>query len=178
MKKKKKINTIHTVYVNFEYDDRLIGKSSKTKIYRNATLLSPGTFSDSITMSPVKYSKDVLKKTYNNWKSNYLNLDHSHHVLDRIGRVMNPHFSDGAVKGDLYIYPITENAKDTIKLIDSKLINWLSVEIRTLDMWDLDDERYVDDIEYLGVAVVSEPACKEALIDEDGPSPPSFMYDD
>lgn len=178
MKKNEMVETIHTVHVGFEYDKTQVGKDSKTKIYRDATLLTPGTFSDSLTRSPVKYSKDVLSKTYNNWKSNYLNINHSYEVLDRIGRVMNPHFSDGKVKGDLYIYPITENARDTINLIDEGLINWLSVEIRTLDKWNRNEERCVEDIEYLGLAVVSEPACKEALIDEKGPEPPSFMYED
>ena len=174
----KSVKTIHTVHVGFEYDERQIGKDSDTKIYRDATLLTPGTFSDSITRSPVKYSEEVLMRTYHKWNSNYLNIDHSYKVLDRIGRVMNPHFSDGKVKGDLYIYPITENARDTIKLIDSGLINWLSVEIQTIDKWDEHEERYVDDMEYLGLAVVSEPACKDALIDERGPKPPSYMYED
>lgn len=167
MKKDKK--TIHNPLVEFKYDDRLIGKSSDAKIYRNTTLLTPGTFSDSLTMAGVRYDKDLLKNTVDNWHSNYLNIDHSHEVLKRIGRVTNTKWMDNKVKADLYIYPVTKNARDTIKLIDQGLINWLSVEIMTEDGWDKSDERFVKDLEYLGVAVVTEPACKEAKIDDEGP---------
>jgi hypothetical protein len=177
MKKNNEEKKLRIHIIKFEFNKNVIGKDSKTKIYRDVTILSPGTFSDSLTRSPVRYDEEVLSRTYTKWNSNFLNLDHSDDVLDRIGLVMNPHFSDGKVKADLYIYPITRNAKDTIALIDSGLINWLSVEIMTSDRWDASDERYVDDMEYLGLAVVTMPACKDALIDETGLKPPSYLYE-
>lgn len=165
---KKNLKTIHNPMVKFEYDKSLFGKSTDVRIYHDATLITPGVFSDSITMSPVKYSEDVLSTTVNKWHSNYLNINHSRNVLDRIGRVVNPYYSDGRVKGDLYIFPVTQNARDTIELIDEGLINWLSVELITEDSWDRNDERYVSDLKYMGVAVVTEPACSNAKIDESG----------
>ena len=173
----KNIKTIHTPYIKLEYNKKLIGKSTDVRIYRDVTLLSEGIFSDSLTREGVAYQKDVLMKTVSNWESNYLNVDHSHKVLDRIGRVGNPRWQDGRVKADLYIYPITKTAEDTISLIDNGLINWLSVEIMTEDAWDNNNQRYVKDLSYIGLAVVTMPACKEALIHEDGERPPGFLYD-
>ena len=168
---------LHTPYVKFEYDKRLVGKATDVRIYRDVTILTEGTFSDSLSMEAVQYPKDVLKRTVSNWQSNYLNIDHSHRVLDRIGKVENARWGDGKVKADLYIHPITENATDTIKLIDSGLINWLSVEIMTEDAYDRNNERYVKDLDYIGLAVVTAPACKGALIHDEGPEPPGFLYD-
>jgi len=170
--------TLHTPTIEFEYDKRLIGKSSDVRIYRDVTILTEGKFSDSLSMQPVIYEKEMLKNTVNNWELNYLNIDHSHAVLDRIGTVENPKWDDGKVKADLYIHPITKNAIDTIKLIDSQLINWLSVEIMTEDMWNKNNERCVKDLDYIGLAVVTMPACKGALISEEGPKPPEFLYDE
>jgi len=174
---KKQIKTLHTPYVEFKYNKRLIGKTTDVRIYRDVTLLSEGVFSDSLTREGVAYNRDVLERTANVWQSNYLNIDHSHGVLDRIGTVENVYYDDGKVKGDLYIHPITENARDTIRLIDKGLINWLSVEIMTEDAWDKGDNRYVKDMEYIGLAVVTAPACKDALISEEGPKPPEFLYE-
>ena len=175
--KHKVVKTLHTPYVKFEYNKRLIGKASDVRIYRDVTMLTEGAFSDSLTMESVAYRKDVLQKTVKNWRSNYLNIDHYNIVLDRIGRVENPRWEDGKVKGDLYIHPITQTAKDTIALIDSGEVNWLSVEIMTEDAWDKNNERYVKDMDYIGLAVVTAPACKGALISEEGANPPEFLYE-
>ena len=88
-------------------------------------------------------------------------------MLDRVGMIENPHFEDGKVKADLYIYPVTQNAKDVINLIDSGLVNWLSVEIKTEDVWDYNKNiRKVNWMSFLGCAIVLYPACDEALINE------------
>ncbi len=169
---KNKVNTFHTCSVKFDYNKRIISKSTDAKIYRGVTLITPGTFVDSITQAPVKYSKEVLREFASNWTENYLNLDHSYETLDRIGYIENPRFEDGVVKADLYIYPVTDNAKDVINLIDNGLINWLSVEITTEDYWSQeDDRRYAQDIEYIGAAIVLHPACEGSRINETGPRP-------
>lgn len=173
---KKRRRTLRMPYVKFEYNKKLIGKSTDVRIYRGATILTEGAFTDSLTREPVIYYSDVLRSTVNNWESNYLNIDHSHNILDRIGKVENPRFENGKVKVDLYIHPITQNAKDTISLIDAGYINWLSVEIMSDDAWNKNNERYVKDMVYIGLAIVSTPACKEALIDEAGEKPPEFLY--
>ena len=167
MMMKKKVRTIHNPLIKFEYDKKQIGKSTGVRIYRNATLLAPGTWADSITNSPVVYPREILRKYAANWEERYLNIDHSTRVLDRIGTVENPHFEDGRVKADLYIYPVTQNAKDVINLIDKGLVNWLSVEIKTEDIWDVSKNlRRVNWMSFIGCAVVLYPACEEAIINE------------
>ncbi len=175
MKKTKKRLTIHNV--EFNYDDKLVGKSTDVRIYHNVTMITPGTFTDSISRSPINYSHEVLSRTANNVRSNYLNVDHSHKTLDRVGRFVNPYWDGEKVRADLWIYPITQNSRDTIELIDSGLVNWLSVELMTEDVWNRNDERDVVDLEYIGLAVVTAPACKESLIDEFGEDPPAWLYE-
>ena len=166
----KTIRSIHTPLIPFSYDTKLIRKTIDARIYHNATLLLPGTWTDSITQSPVLYSEHVLKKYATNWEERYLNLDHSNRVLDRIGYIENPKFIDGAIKADLYIFPITRNARDAISLIDNKLVNWISVEIKTEDGWDpKNNMRYVKEMSFIGAAIVTTPACRNAKIIEDGP---------
>ena len=175
---KKRVNTFHTCSTKFDYDRRIISKSTDAKIYRGVTLLTPGVFVDSITQAPVKYSKEVLKKYATNWVENYLNLDHSYETLNRIGFIENPRFEDGVVKADLYIYPVTDNAKDVINLIDSGLINWLSVEMKTEDKWDKSTgQRYVEKIEFIGAAVCTLPADPNTRINQDGPGPGKVWYE-
>jgi hypothetical protein len=177
MGKDKDKKTLRIVNVGFDYNKKLVGKSTDVRIYRDVIILTEGTFTDSITMEPVFYPSDMLRNTVNRWNSNYLNIDHSNKVLDRIGTVENARWNDGKVMADLYIHPITQNSIDAINLIDQGLINWLSVEILTNDSWDRNDDRYVNDMEYLGLAVVTSPADPNTRINKDGPSPPSWMYD-
>ena len=67
--------------------------------------------------------------------------------------------------GDLYIYPITRNAKDTIALIDAGLVNWLSIELKSEDVWNsADSKKYAKDIVFIGAAVVLYPACEDTRI--------------
>jgi len=156
--------TKHTLTVKLSYDDKIIEKDGNARIYRDATLLTPGAWSDSTGMSAIEYTKEELKKSASNWESNYLNVDHNWGVLSRIGRVENTHWNK-AVKGDLYIYPITQGAKDTIALIDGGLVNELSVELMSRDVWKAEDEkRYATDISFVGLAVVTLGACSETSI--------------
>ena len=157
--------TRHKHYLSFKYNKKLIEKSGDARIYRDSILLTPGSWADVITQAPVVYSEDELRKGATKWESNLLNLDHSHFPLDIIGYVKNPKFSDHAVRADLYIYPITTNAKDTIALIDAGLIKHLSVEISTQDKWDpITNLRKAYDIKFWGLAVVIDPACKDSKI--------------
>jgi hypothetical protein len=59
----------------------------------------------------------------------------------------------------LYIFPVTEAAKSTIGLIDSRLIDWLSVELTSEDYWDNKlNKRCAGDISFIGAAIVTNPA--------------------
>ena len=169
---KKNERSLHFPMVPFEYNKKILTKATDVRIYRDTILLTAGEFSDSITRSPVVYTEEAIAKSADKWEENYLNLDHSYEVLKRLGFIKNTYYKDGKVRGDLYIYPITQAAKDVIAQIDAGLINWLSVEITTQDYWDTEtNQRYADDISYIGAAVVTMPACKNSRIIEDGPEP-------
>jgi len=170
--KKIKGRSLHSPMIKFEYDNKIIQKSTDFRVYSDAILLTPGEYTDSMSASPIVYTEENISETADKWESNYLNLDHSYEVLSRVGYVKNCYFKKGSVRGDLYIAPITTAAKDAIALIDAGLINWLSVEITTQDIWNAEDnKRYATDITYIGAAVVTTPACPSSRIIESGPGP-------
>jgi len=157
--------TRHKLSVPFKYESKIISKSSDVRIYRNAELLHPGEFSDSITRAPVIYTASTLQKGATNWTEDFLDIDHSWGTLDRIGRIKNPRGKNGTIYADLHIYPITQRAKDTIALIDAGIVNSLSVELMSNDRWDPEDsKRYADDIEFIGCAVCTHPADSQTRI--------------
>lgn len=157
--------TLHKLTVPFKYNDKILQKSTDARIYRDCILLTPGDWTDASTMAPVEYSMDELQKSATMWESEYLNLDHSFHVLDRIGHVRNQRWFMGAVAGDLYIYPVTNAARDSIALIDSNLINELSVELYCEELWDSDTQiRKATDIRFVGLALVTRGACSETRV--------------
>jgi len=163
--------TKHCLYSKLSYDTKEIGKGPKApRVFRNAQLLTPGEWTDAGSRMPTVYTPQELTRSAENWRSNYLNVDHSWNSLDRIGYVNNPKAVRGSVKGDLFIYPITQTARDTISLIDSGLINWLSVELFSRDEINYDDRKiYASDITFIGAAVVSHPADENTYISADGP---------
>jgi len=154
----------HKLIKKFEYDTKIIQKGD-ARVYNNAILLTPGAWSDCITRAPVEYTSEQLSKSATRWKENYLNIDHSRGTLDRIGYIKNARWYNKSVIGDLHIYPITQNAKDTIALIDAGLVNSLSVELSSVDRWDFQtNKRFAEDIEFFGCAVVLDPACENTRI--------------
>ena len=164
----RKILSFPLVFAKKEYTSiPLINKSNDVRIYRGATIVTPGVWSDMITNAPVLYTPEVLKKFATNWDSNYLDLGHDiGNPLSIIGTVQNQRWEDNGVKGDLYISQLTQNGRDVVSLIDAGLVNHLSVEMTTKDYWDPKEMvRCADDIIFLGVAVVGPyPACKDAKI--------------
>jgi len=172
---KKNERNLHFPVIPFEYNEKIISKSTDVRIYREAVLLTEGEFTDSISRSPIMYTKAEISKGSSNWSNNYLNLDHSFEVLKRLGFVKNPIFRDGCLKGDLYIFPITQAARDVIAQIDNGLVNWLSVEITTEDYWNnKDNKRYASNIEFMGAAIVLMPADKNTRINPEGSGPGKF----
>jgi hypothetical protein len=157
--------TNHKLISKFSYDNKIIQKSGDARVYNNAILLTPGSWSDAMTKAPVEYTDKQLSKSASRWEENYLNIDHSRGTLDRIGLVKNPKWYKGAVMADLYIYPITQRARDTIALIDAGLVNSLSVELSSVDRWDFNtNKRFAEDISFFGTAVVLDPACTSTKI--------------
>jgi len=172
---RKNERNLHFPMIPFSYNEKLLSKATDVRIYKEAILLTEGEFTDAISRCPVVYTKDEIHKGATNWSNNYLNLDHSFEVLKRLGFVKNPIFREGCLKADLYIFPITQVAKDTIALIDNNQVNWLSVEITTEDHWNnKDNKRYASNIEFLGAAICLFPADSNTRINPDGPSPGKY----
>ncbi len=155
----------HRLTIPFEYNNKIIQKAGDARIYLDTILLTPGSWTDAMSMSPTEYTSEELERSAGKWESDYLNVDHSYTVCDRLGYVRNPHWYNESVMGDLHIYPITQTAKDTIALIDANLINSLSVELNSNDVWKSSEEkRYATDITFVGAAVCTFPACPDSKI--------------
>ena len=157
-KTQKKKKTLHNPMIPFEYNKKMLSKSTDARIYRDCALISVGEWSDSIARSPVVYTEKALAKSATNWEENYLNVDHSYETRDRLGFVTHPYYKNGKVYGDLHILPITTVAKDVVALIDAGLVNWISVELISNDIYQDDSKCYADDIVFVGAAVVLFPA--------------------
>ena len=153
--------------MNLNQKNKIIMKSADVRIYRDATLLTSGEWTDSVSRTPITYTDTALKLSARFWTKNILNVDHEWKVLNTIGTIENPYYYKGAIKGDLFITPITQNRKDAINLIDNNEVNSLSIELMSQDSWDADEcKRYATDIEYLGCALIygENGACKDAKI--------------
>lgn len=150
----------------FEISKNFISKSGDSRTYKDVVLLTPGDWTDSQTMAPVRYTPELLKGYHDNWSRNFLNLDHQWTVLNRVGWVENPRCrKDGAVIADIKISKVTQNGRDIVELIEDNLINELSVELLSDDKWDSKERiRLASDIEFIGCAIVTEGACKETKI--------------
>ena len=156
------------------YDDTIVSKSHNTKVYKNAVLLTSGTWSDMISNSRILYKEEILSKYAKSWDSSYIDLQHSHHPLDMAGTVRNQRwgYSDKikkkAVIGDLYIDKTLHAGNEISKLIDSGIVNQVSVEMITEDYWDTaSTTRAVSEIKFLGLAILggpSIPACRDTII--------------
>jgi len=155
-----------TIQLPMEISTKIISKSGKSRTYRDVVLLTPGDWSDSQTRAPVRYTPDLLKSSFNNWSRNYLNLDHMWTALNRVGWVENVRCrNDGAMLADIKISMVTQNGKDIVEQIENGLINELSVELLSDDIWD-NKERIImaNDIEFIGCAIVTDGACRETKI--------------
>ena len=155
----------HKLTRKLEFNDKIIQKFGDARIYRDCIMLTPGSWSDSLTRAPVEYTPDELAKSATNWLGSYLDLDHQFGVLDRIGLVRNQHWINNAIMGDIHIYPITQNARDTIAQIDAGMINELSVELMSRDEYDYENDRLLaTDIKFIGLGIVTAGACRSTKI--------------
>jgi hypothetical protein len=117
----------------------------------------------------ITYTPGELRLGATKWLNNILNLDHEWRVLNTVGTIQNAHWSNNSVKGDLHIFKGTTAGKDTIALIDSHLVNSLSVELRSEDVRDYDSGKLLaTDIDFIGCAVIygDNGACLFAKIQE------------
>lgn len=135
------------------------------RIYKGCILLKCGIYRDARSNLKILYDSEVLKRDVKNWSSNFLTLDHSNSVLDRIGFVENVRWENDAVVGDLRIVPHTTRAMDAIYLIDNGLIHDISIEAYVEDYYDKESGAMrIKSIEFTGASLVTKGACSFAKI--------------
>ena len=135
------------------------------RVYKDCVLLTEGIYTDALSRRTMFYDGRVIGKNAKHWLSNYLTIDHSKSILDRIGYIENPHWDGKSLIGDLRIMPITQRAKDMINLIDNKMAEGFSVEAETKDVYDSKRKMLMlSDIIFLGGSIVTSPACEDAGI--------------
>lgn len=137
------------------------------RIYKDAVLLTEGVYTDSFSRRTMFYDGNVIAKNAKNWKSNYLTIDHSKSILDRIGYIENPHWDGKSLLADLRILPITQRAKDIISLVDNNMASGFSIEAETEEVYDTKRKMLrLSNITFLGGSVVTSPACEDAGINK------------
>ena len=172
---KKYNKTIHYLTRSLEYDKdnlfddiKYVYKGKDREIFRNAVLITPGEWADSVTNAPVVWEESKLMAYSNNWYSNYINLGHQHNPLSFVGFIENQKWFNGAIRGDLCIYTNISKGKDAVTGIKNGLLNNLSIEVATHDYWNTElMKRCADEITFLGVSLLGPfppPACADAKI--------------
>jgi len=150
----------------YDPENKIIQKSTKDRIYRGCEILHEGIYCDSLSKENTYYPKETLKKCITKWRDNHLNINHNTmDILSKIGFVENSRWENNCVMADLRILPITQNARDTISLIDAGICTDLSVEIFCDEEYDYDTNMInVVDMEFDGVSCVIQGADPNARI--------------
>lgn len=118
----------------------------------NCTLLAEGVWNGT------KYSALELAKGANKWRSNAVWNRHyegkSRDESNQIGLIRNQRFDDYRVAGDVFLSNSTPEGRDMIALVKDNKLNGISVE-----HVDIPVNGEATNIEFLGIAIVPEPAC-------------------
>lgn len=135
------------------------------RVYKGCVLLTEGIYTDSFSKRTMFYDGRVISKNAKNWQSNYLTIDHSKSIMDRIGYIENPRWDGKSLLADLRIMPITQRAIDLISLIDNKMASGFSIEAETKEVYDSKRKMLMlSEIQFLGGSIVTSPACEDAGI--------------
>lgn len=149
-------------------------------IIKDVILLATGTWTDSNVGTPLHYPERVLEKYAKSWVATGVWARHAggspRNITDKIGDVRNPRYQNipgigGAVIGDLHLHLLTQASRDTGSLIENGLVNYVSVEVGTLDEYNHTLKRYeAAKLEFYGVAAVDRGACEVCKIKRNEPA--------
>lgn len=119
----------------------------------NCTVLSEGVWNGT------KYTPLELAKGANKWRDNSVWNRHyegkQRDESNRIGLLKNIHFDDNRIAGDIFLSNETPEGRESIELAKDGKVNGISVE-----HVDIEVDGVATNIEFLGVAIVPEPACR------------------
>ncbi|HQJ88742.1 MAG TPA: hypothetical protein PLY91_09405 [Methanoregulaceae archaeon] len=153
-------------------------RSGDALIVRDVNLLAAGTWTDSGTRTPCEYAPAVLEQYAANWADSSLWSRHlggaPRRITEKVGTVLNPHFENDAVVGDLALHGLTSESRDTIALIEAGEANYVSVEHTGRERWNVGRKVHeAQEILFLGAAVVNRGACARCTLraNEDGDIP-------
>lgn len=144
-----KLQTIHENSMEFPSDRRDVEGGF---LIPNVTILAAGVWNGT------KYSALELAKAANKWRSNAIWNRHyegkSRDESNQIGLLKNQRFDDYRVAADVFLSNSTPEGCDMIALVKEYEINGISVE-----HVDIPVNGEATNIEFLGAAIVPEPAC-------------------
>ena len=146
---------------------------------RGVKLLAEGTWTDSMQKTPWRVNSGTLERYAANWTDDTVWNRHAggqhRAVTDKIGRVENVTYKDGAVVGDVNLHGLTQNSRDAAALVEAGEINFVSVETVGKDKWNPGTREYeATDITFTGLALVNRGACKVCTLRENSePAPDS-----
>lgn len=152
--------------------NQMIDQEGGGLLITGVPMLAEGTWTDSSIGTPLFYPTSTLRQYADAWIDN---TGWSRHfggsprdATDKVAELINPHFEDGAIRGDILVHGATQKGRDLIELLKRKLIAYVSVEHGG-------DERYNNEtqqleastLEFYGFAFVHRGACKLCRINEE-----------
>ncbi|MCK5293004.1 MAG: hypothetical protein KAR39_13420 [Thermoplasmata archaeon] len=139
-------------------------------LVENATLLAEGTWNG------IDYDAKELSKAANKWRDNAVwnrhYEDKSRNESNRIGYLSNQRFDKDKIVGDVFLSNETPEGQEMISLVKEHKVNGLSVE-------HVDNQigNKSTDIQFLGIAVVPEPACNICNLSKEVPEMEQAEFD-
>jgi hypothetical protein len=136
-------------------------------LIREVKLLANGQWTDSNVRTPLYYPNRALRAYAGNWTDTSVWSRHAHgdyrDESERIGTVLNPHYDDSAVIGDIFLHGANQESRDMITKVMDGDINYVSVE-HTGEERQLDGRNEAHTLEFCGLALVPQGACKTCTI--------------
>ncbi len=136
-------------------------------------LIAPGTWTDSTSKTPCRYTAEVLERYAANWIDKSYWSRHGggvpRDITDRIADLQNIRFDKGLV-ADIFLHGATSKSKDAISLLKAAAagkVPWpySSVEMKTRDRWIVSEKVYeAQEIVFGGAAMVNQGACRVCKI--------------
>ncbi|WP_440952040.1 hypothetical protein [Methanococcoides sp. FTZ1] len=138
-------------------------------LIKDVKLLASGEWTDSNVQTPLFYTPEALEKYAENWEDHSTWPYHAggsvRYDYERIGVVLNPHFDDEAIVGDVFLHGATELSRNTMTGVINGDLNYVSVEHSGEEQWNEETQRNESKtLTFFGLAVVPQGACRKCKI--------------
>lgn len=141
-------------------------------LIKDVPLLAEGTWTDSNVGTPARYRGEILEQFATAWRDQSIWSRHAggvpRNITEKIGTVIDPHYQDRAVMGDVFLHGQNTQSRDTLAMVKAGLAEFVSVEHIGAEVWDPGESVYdVVSLEFLGLAIVNKGACKKCRLNEE-----------